>query len=301
MENYAGRFAYPSDPTIPTTPEKLAFLLCFQVLKGCREQYKHVPRARADRGNWLPQTSADWKLSWRNFVFQLFPAALKSRESGSLHNQGPAGCSAWSRRGLPKNPAAEAWQMLPCPWHCSAAPRRNSAPLQHRGGEWRGAWTPTGGFPAPAAPGTAGTCSTRDNYILAPRTATLQDHGQRHFGYHGQRPQSRGFTPGWARVPLRVTRQDSPNHPWKARVGLSEPPLYLGILPPATKCAFPTEILHPWKNVGPQVVLNSAPSRDLSPRTKEGKKAFPMHFLLPECCGLSTATKPHTVHFQLMG
>lgn len=63
MEKYADRFAYQSDPTIPTAPEKLAFLLCSQVLKGCRMQYKYVPQAKADCGNWLPQTSADWMLS----------------------------------------------------------------------------------------------------------------------------------------------------------------------------------------------------------------------------------------------
>lgn len=43
-----------------------------------------------------------------------------------------------------------------------------------------------------------------------------------------------------------------------------------------------------WKNVRPEVVLNSAPNEDLSPRAKEGQK----HFLPPERRRLSTATKP---------
>lgn len=38
MKKCEGRFAHPSEPTIPTPPEKLAFLLCSQALKGCRVQ-----------------------------------------------------------------------------------------------------------------------------------------------------------------------------------------------------------------------------------------------------------------------
>ena len=51
MKKYEGRFAYPSDPTIPTPPEKPAFLLCSGVLKGCRVQYQYMPQARTDCGN----------------------------------------------------------------------------------------------------------------------------------------------------------------------------------------------------------------------------------------------------------
>lgn len=212
-----------------------------------------------------------------------------------------AGRLAWGSRGLPRKP--NSWGLrgqnasLPMTLLCSTAEKQcmgvSGEEVEHF----------PRGFPAPAAPGTAGICSTRDSGTSSTTdsgisrttdsgTSSTRDSAALSTTDSPARPgRSHSFTPWWACVPLYVTARTAQSAPKGKGTALRAIPVP-GEFPTNSKVYFSHRNslrgIHE-KVSGQKLYWTLPPSGDLSPRTKEGEK----YFLLPECHGLSTATELH--------